>query len=320
MRTVGWLMSAMVGISAAGSAHAQQNYPIRPIRLIVPYAPGGGADVMARVLTEKLTGLFAVPVIVDNRPGGSGIIGTETAVRANPDGYTMMLISVAHAANAAFHKLPYDPVTDVAPIALIEQAGFLVALHPSLPVRNIEDLIAYARAHPAKLNAGGSTGGIAHLATELFNHMASTTMMQVPYKGGGPALNALISGEIQLVFGAMNSTTPHVRSKRLRGIAVTTPRRSNAVPDIPAVAETLPGYEALTWTAVAGPKGLRKDIVARWNTEINRVLQLTDVRARLAGDGVEPAGGSADRFREVLDRDVAKWQKVVKVAGIKPES
>jgi tripartite-type tricarboxylate transporter receptor subunit TctC len=313
-------MSAMAGILAAGSAHAQQNYPSRPIRLIVPYAPGGGADVMARVLTEKLTGSFAVPVIVDNRPGGSGIIGTETAVRANPDGYTMMLISVAHAANAAFHKLPYDPVNDVAPIALIEEAGFLVALHPSLPIRNIEDLIAYAKANPAKLNAGGSTGGIAHLATELFNQTAGTRMTQVPYKGGGPALNAVIGGEIQLVFGAMNSTTPHVRSKRLRAIAVTTPGRSNAVPDIPAVAETLPGYEALTWTAVAGPKALPKDMVVRWNTAINRVLQLSDVRARMTADGVEPAGGAAERFREVLDRDVAKWQKVVKVAGIKPES
>jgi tripartite-type tricarboxylate transporter receptor subunit TctC len=274
---------------------------------------------MARVLTEKLAGSFAVPVIVDNRPGGSGIIGTETAVRANPDGYTMMLISVAHAANAAFHKLPYDPVIDVAPIALIEEAGFLVALHPSLPVSNIEYLITYARANPDKLNAGGSTGGIAHLATELFNQTAGTRMTQVPYKGGGPALNAVIGGEIQLVFGAMNSTTPHVRSKRLRGIAVTTPRRSNAVPDIPAVAETVPGYEALTWTAVAGPKALPKDIAARWNTEINRVLQLSDVRARMAGDGVEPVGGGAERFREVLQRDVAKWQKVVKVAGIKPE-
>jgi len=273
---------------------------------------------MARVLAEKLTGSFAVPVIVDTRPGASGIIGTETAVRANPDGYTMLLISVAHAANAAFHKLPYDPVIDVAPIALIEEAGFLVALHPSLAVRNIEDLIAYAKANPAKLNAGGSTGGIAHLATELFNQMAGTKMTQVPYKGGGPALNAVIGGEIQLVFGAMNSTTPHVRAKRLRGIAVTTPRRLDAVPDIPAVAETVPGYEALTWTAVVGPKTLPKDIVTRWNTEINRVLQLSDVRARMAVDGVEPAGGSADRFREVLNRDVAKWRKVVKTAGIKP--
>jgi tripartite-type tricarboxylate transporter receptor subunit TctC len=311
-------MIAMVGILTTGSAHAQQEYPSKPIRLIVPYAPGGGADVMARVLAQKLTESFAVSVIVDNRPGGSGTIGTETGLRATPDGYTMMLVSVAHAANAAFHKLPYDLVIDAAPIALIEEAGFLVALHPSLPMRTIEDLIAYAKANPAKLNAGGSIGGIAHLATELFNQTTGTTMTQVPYKGGGPALSAVMGGEIQLVFGAMNSTSPHVRSKRLRGIAVTTPRRSNALPDIPSVAETVPGYEALTWTAVLGPKALSKDMVARWNSEINRVLQLSDVRARMAGDGVEPAGGSADRFREVLKRDFAKWQSVVKIAGIKP--
>jgi tripartite-type tricarboxylate transporter receptor subunit TctC len=311
-------MIAMVGILTTGSAHAQQEYPSKPIRLIVPYAPGGGADVMARVLAQKLTESFAVSVIVDNRPGGSGTIGTETGLRATPDGYTMMLVSVAHAANAAFHKLPYDLVIDAAPIALIEEAGFLVALHPSLPMRNIEDLIAYTKANPAKLNAGGSIGGIAHLATELFNQTTGTTMTQVPYKGGGPALSAVMGGEIQLVFGAMNSTSPHVRSKRLRGIAVTTPRRSNALPDIPSVAETVPGYEALTWTAVLGPKALSKDMVARWNSEINRVLQLSDVRARMAGDGVEPAGGSADRFREVLKRDFAKWQSVVKIAGIKP--
>jgi tripartite-type tricarboxylate transporter receptor subunit TctC len=293
-------------------------YPSKPIRLIVPYAPGGGADVMARVLAQKLTESFSVSIIVDNRPGASGTIGTEIGVRANPDGYTMMLVSVAHAANAAFHKLPYDLVIDAASIALIEQSGFLVALHPSLPIRNIADLIAYAKANPTKLNAGGNTGGIAHLATELFNQTAGTTMTQVGYKGGGPALNGVMGGEIQLVFGAMNSTTPHVRSKRLRGIAVTTPSRSNALPEIPAVGETVPGYEALTWTAVVGPKALPEDIVARWNSEINRVLLLPDVRARMAGDGVEPAGGSVDRFREVLKRDVAKWRSVVKIAGIKP--
>jgi tripartite-type tricarboxylate transporter receptor subunit TctC len=318
MRTSHWLMTALGAILATGGVHAQPIYPSKPIRLIVPYAPGGGADVMARVLAQKLTESFAVSIIVDNRPGGSGTIGTETGVRATADGYTMMLISVAHAANAAFHKLPYDLLIDVAPIALIEEAGFLVALHPAVPIRTIGDLIGYAKAYPAKLNAGGSIGGIPHLATELFNQMAGTKMTQVPYKGGGPALNAVIGGEIQLVFGAMNSATPHVRSKRLRGIAVTTPGRSNALPDIPAVADTVPGYEALTWTAVVGPKALPKEVVARWNGEINRVLQLSDVRARMAGDGVEPAGGSSDRFRGVLKRDVAKWQRVVNTAGIKP--
>jgi tripartite-type tricarboxylate transporter receptor subunit TctC len=259
--------------------------------------------------------------VVDNRPGGGGTIGIETAVRANPDGYTMILVTASYAANAALYKLPYDPVSDVAPIALIGANGLVVALHPSVPITSIKELIAYAKANPGKLNYGSSgTGGAIHLATELFNQMAGTKITHVPYKGVGPALNELLGGQIQLMFGGMPALIPHVKSNRLRGIAVTSAKRSNAVPDIPTVAETVPGYEAVQWTAVLGPKALPKDIVARWNTEINRILQLSDVKERMEGAGTEPDGGSPERFLEVLKRDVAKWQKVVKIANIKPGS
>jgi tripartite-type tricarboxylate transporter receptor subunit TctC len=298
-----------------------QSYPSKPIRLIVPTAPGGTADTVARILAQKLTEAFKHSVLVDNRAGGGGTIGTEAAVRANPDGYTMIGVSATYAANAALYKLPYDAVNDVAPIALVGEAGFVVALHPSVPVASIKELIAYDKANPGKLNYGsGGTGNSNHLVAELFNQMAGTRMTHVPYKGAGLALNDLLGGQIQLYFGGMVGVIPQMKSNRLRGIAVTTAKRSSTLPDVPTVAETIPGYEAVSWSAVLGPKGLPKDIVARWNSEINRVLQLPDVKERMAGHGMEPAGGSPERFREVLKRDITKWQKVVKTANIKPES
>jgi tripartite-type tricarboxylate transporter receptor subunit TctC len=317
-----WLVTAIFGLLlAAGAVHAQQIYPTKPIRLIVPSAPGGATDIVARMLGQKLTETFKQAVVVDNRPGGGSSIGTETAVRANPDGYTMILVASAYATNAALYKQSYDAVNDVAPIALIGETAFVVTLHPSVPAKSIKALIAHDKANPGKLNYGSAgTGTTIHLATELFNQMAGTRMTHVPYKGVGPALNELLGGQIQLIIGSMPSVGPHVKSHRLRGIAVTTTKRLNAVSELPTVGETVPGYEAVQWFAVLGPKGLHKDIVGRWNSEINRILQLSDVKERLAGDGLEPASGSPERFREVLNRDVAKWQKVVKIAGIKPGS
>jgi tripartite-type tricarboxylate transporter receptor subunit TctC len=321
MRTY-WLMTAILGLLlATGGVHAQQKYPTRPIRLIIPFPAGGQTDIVARMLAQKLTESFEVSVVVDNRPGGGGTIGPETAVKANPDGYTLVMISASYAANAALYKLSYDPVNDVTPIALIGEIGNLVTLHPSVPVTSIKELIAYDKANPGKLNYGsGGTGSGTHLAAELFNHMAGTRMTHVPYKGAGLALNDVIGGQIQLVFGGLPVMLPHVKANRVRGIAVTAAKRSNAVPDIPTVAETVPGYEAVSWAAILGPKALPKDIVARWNREIDRILQLSDVKARMAGDGMDPVGGSPERFHEYLKRDVAKWQNVVKIANIKPGS
>jgi len=321
MRTY-WLITAILGLLlAAGGVHAQQKYPTKPIRLIVAFPPGGGADIVARVMAQKVTESFGVPVVVDNRPGAAGMIGTETAVRANPDGYTLILVEGGYAANAAVHKLPYDPVNDVAPIVLVGETGFVVTLHPSVPIKSIKELIAYDKANPGKLNYGtGGTGSSNHLVTEFFNQMAGTKMTHVPYKGIGLALNDLLGEQIQLIFGGMPPMIPQVKLNRLRGIAVTTAKRSNAVPDIPTVGETVPGYEAVQWFAILGPKALPKDVVTRWNNEIDRVVQLSDVKERMASEGLEPAGGSPERFRAVLKREIAKWQKVVKIAGIKPGS
>ena len=319
MRTY-WLMTAILGLLlAAGGVHAQQKYPTKPIRLIVAFPPGGGADIVARVMAQKVTVSFGVPVVVDNRPGAAGMIGTEIAVRANPDGYTLILVEGGYAANAAVHKLPYDPVNDVAPISLIGETGFVVTLHPSVSIKSIKELIAYDKANLGKLTYGtGGTGSSNHLVTEFFNQMAGTKMTHVPYKGIGLALNDLLGGQIQLIFGGFPPMIPQIKSNRLRGIAVTTARRSNAVPDIPTVGETVPGYEAVQWFAILGPKALPKDVVTRWNNEIDRIVQLPDVKERMAGDGLEPAGGSPERLREVLKREIAKWQKVVRTASIKP--
>jgi tripartite-type tricarboxylate transporter receptor subunit TctC len=306
-------------IAAVGSA-AAQNYPTKPIRIIVPFPPGGAPDILARMLAQKLTETFKQALVVDNRSGASGVIGTETAVRASPDGYTMLVTSGNHATSAALFKLPFEPVNDVTPILLIGEGTSLVTLYPSVPAKSIKELIAYDKANPGKLTYGSSgTGAYIHLVTELFNHMAGTRVTHVPYKGVSPALNDLLGGQIQLIFSPAASVIPHISTNRLRGIAVTTAKRSSALPDIPTVAETVPGYETVSWYAVFGPKALPKDIAARWNSEINRILQLPDVKERMAGMGMEPAGGSPERLRDVVKRDIAKWQNVVKVANIKAE-
>jgi tripartite-type tricarboxylate transporter receptor subunit TctC len=304
---------------AAGAALAQQKYPSQPVRVIVPFPPGGGADIVARLVTHKLTESFGVSVVVDNRPGAAGMIGTEALVRSAPDGHTMIVVEGGYAANAALYKLPYSPLEDVAPVALISETGFVVTLHPSVPVRNIKELIAYDHANPGKLNYGsGGAGSVNHLVTELFNQLAGTRLTHVPYKGIGLALNDLLGGQIQVIFGGLPPMIPQLKSGRLRGIAVTTANRSGALPDLPPVAGTVPGYEALQWFAVLGPRSLPRDIVTRWNREIDRIVQLPDVKERMANEGMDPAGGPPERVFELIRREIAKWQNVVKAAGIKP--
>ncbi len=309
--------SIVLFVTVAGTA-AAQSYPTKPIRLIVPFATGGQSDIIARVMSQKLAESLKQPVVVDNRPAGSGTVGTEMTVRANPDGHTLVMVSAAYAANAALYNLPYDPVTDVATVALIGESGFIVSLHPSVPVTNVRELIAHDKANPGKLNYGsGGTGGSNHLVTEYFNLMAGTRMTHVPYKGGGPALNDLIGGQIQVFIGTLSAMLPSVRANRVRGIAVTTAKRAPAIPEVPSVSETVPGYEAITWAAILGTKALPKEIVVRLNSEIDRILQLPDVKTRMAGLGMDIAGGAPERARTVLAREIAIWKKVVKSANIK---
>ena len=314
------LSGVLMLAAAAGGAYGQQEYPTRPIRLIVPFPAGGGVDIVARFMSQKLNESLRTTVVVDNRSGAAGMIGTEIAIRATPDGYTLIAVEGGYAGNAAVFKLPFDPLRDVTPIALIAETGFIVTMHPSVPAKTVRELIAYDKANPGKVHYGsGGTGSINHLVGELFNQLAGTRLTHVSYKGVGLALNDLLGGQIQLIIGGMPPMLPHVKSNRLRGLAVTNAKRSPVAPDLPILAETVPGYEAMQWYAILGPKGLPRNIVTRWNTAVDRIVQLPEARERMINDGLEPVGGPPERFADVLERDIAKWQQVVATAGIKPE-
>ena len=233
----------------------------------------------------------------------------------------MSMVSGSYGTNAALFKLPYDPINDISPISLIGETGFLVSLHPSVPAKSIKELIALAKANPSSLNyASTGTGGITHLATELFDMMAGTKMTHIPYKGTGAALTDLLGGQVQLIFGSMPSMVPQHKAGRLRGIAVTTAKRIAAMPDIPTVAETVPGYEAVLWYGCWGPKNLPKDIVTRWNQEIAKAMTTPEMKERMAGEGLEPAGGPPSQLGDMLKREIPKWIKVVKGANIRISS
>jgi tripartite-type tricarboxylate transporter receptor subunit TctC len=299
-----------------GNALAQK-YPNKPIRIIVPYAPGGGADVVARVISQRLSEVFLQPVVVDNRSGAGGTIGSEIAVRATPDGHTLAFVSGAYTTGAALHKLPYDPVNDITPVVMIGEASSIAVVHPSVPIKTVKELIAYAKTHPGQLNYGsGGTGGFSHLIVELFELMAGTRMTHIPYKGTGPALNDLLGGQLQVIFGSTPSTAPHVKSGKLRGIGVTSKVRSSALPDVPPIADTVPGYYAPLLYGIWGPKALPREIVMLWNREVAKVLQTGEMRNRLENAGIDAAGGPPEQFRDALRSDIERWQKVVKAAKI----
>ena len=310
--------SGVASDAGAAAAPAAQSYPVKPVRLIVPFAPGGPVDTMARLLAPQLGTAFRQSVVVDNRPGAAGLIGIEAGVRASPDGYTITMVSSSYSASAATLQLPYHPVNDVAAIVLVSISPQLAAVHPSVPIASVAELVAHAKANPGKLNYGSSgTGGSVHLSTEFFNMLAGTRMTHVPYKGQGPALNDLVGGQIHLLLGSPLVIYTHVRAGRLRAIAVTGAKRSSAMPEVPAFVESLPGYETYAWQAFVGPKALPEPLVMRWNAETNRLLQLPEIKARMAADGVEGGGGAPGRFFDLLRRDLAKWEKVVAYANIK---
>ena len=312
MRTASLLVVAALASVVAAVACAQ-GYPSRPIRLIVPFTPGGGTDIMARVVAARMSESLGQSFVVDNRPGAGGTIGMETVVRANPDGYTLIVVNSNYSATAAIQKLPYDPVSDVQPIVLFGETGLVLVVHPSMPVKSIKEFIAYARASPGKLNYGSvGNGSLTHLALELLKLETKIDLIHVPYKGGSPALNAVIGGEVQLTAIGGPPTIPHVKAGRLRALGVTTARRFASLPDVPAIGETVPGYEADHWYGMWGPKGLARDIVTRLNKEAAIVLRTEDMKGRLAGEGLDPAGGPPEEFHRIIKRDVEKWKRVVK--------
>jgi len=318
MKTCGLVTAFLVLSLAAGGAYAQQGYPTKPIRLIVPFPAGGQTDVVARTISQKLSEAFGQQVVVDNRPGAAGSIGVDIAVKSLADGYTMVQVSTSYAANVALYKLTYDAVNDVVPVVMIGDIANMVTVNPSGPFKSVKELIAYAKANPGKINyaSGGAASGN-HLATEEFAQMAGITMTHVPYKGSTAGITDLMSGQIQLIFSGITGMIPHHKAKRVLGIAVTSTKRNQAVPDLPTVGETVPGYESVSWSAILAPKGTPKPIVARWNTELNRILQMPDVKARMDSIGLDVVGGTQAHLRQVLTQDIAKWKKVVQAANIK---
>ncbi|MGE5524526.1 MAG: tripartite tricarboxylate transporter substrate binding protein [Rhodospirillaceae bacterium] len=312
------IASALLGLGPR-DAFAQR-YPARPIRLVVPFAPGGGTDVVARRIAVKLSEALGQQLVVDNRGGGGGTIGGDIVAHAAPDGYTLIMVSGSYAVNPSLHKLTYDPVGGITPIALIGTSADLAVVHPNLPVHTTRELIDHAKSHPGKINYGSTgVGGFTHLATELFKMMTQVDITHVPYKGTGPAMSDLLAGQVQVLFGGIASELPHVRTGRLRAIAVTTPKRLPSLPEIPAVAETVPGYEAVLWYGMLGPRGLPRGIVDRLNAHVRKIIDNPDTKAALSREGVEAEPMAPEALRAFIKAEIDKWAKVVKAAGIRAE-
>ena len=300
-----------------------QTFPAKPVKIIVPFAPGGGSDILARILGQKLSAAWGETVIVDNRPGAGGNIGTEMVAKSPPDGYTLVLGVVGPIAInvSLFKNIGYDPVRDLTPITRAVNVTNLLVVHPSLPAKSVKELISLAKANPTVLNyASGGSGTAGHLAAELFKNMAGVQMVHIPYKGSGPAMTDLLAGQTALIFDNMPSALPYAKSGRLRALGVTTATRSSAVPEIPTVAEAgLPGFEATNWYAILGPAGIPAPIVDKLNRDVIRALQTSDVKERLAGLGADVATQTSEQFGEFIRTEIEKWGKVVRTAGIKAE-
>jgi len=310
-----WILFLLPGIALA------QTYPSKPVRVIVPFAPGGGTDFIARFVAQRLSASLGQQFVVENRPGAGGSIGAEQGVRAAPDGYTLTVISNSYTVNPSLYKMRFDPVGDITALVQVSQGPYIVTVHPSVPAQSMAELIALAKARPEALNfASSGTGSINHLATELLALMAGFKLNHVPYKGTGPALTDTIGGQTNATLGSTASTLPHIKSGRLRALAVTTSRRLAAEPNLPTVAEAgVPGYETVLWHGFIGPKGIPAPIVQRLNAEVNKLLQLKETAESLQNDGVSPAGGSAEEFLAVIKKEIGVWRKVVADAGVKVE-
>ena len=314
------LCMAFAGLSALQSIAYCQSFPAKPIRIITAEA-GGASDFAARLIAQGLTSSLGQQVIVENRGGASGVIAAETVARATPDGHTLLLYSNGIWTLPLMQKVPYDPVKDFSPVTAATRAPNVLVVHPALPVRSAKDLVNLAKAHPGALNyASGGSGTTPHLAAELFNVMAGVQMVRVTYRGGGPALNDLFAGQVQVMFPAASSMAPHIKSGRVRPLAVTGAQRTAMFPELPTIASSgVPGYEAVSMTGIFAPAQTPDTIVSRLNQEIAAVLQKPDVRSRLLGVGVEVVASSPSQFTSIMTTDMERLAKVIKAAGIKAD-
>ncbi|MBI2318924.1 MAG: tripartite tricarboxylate transporter substrate binding protein, partial [Betaproteobacteria bacterium] len=292
-----------------------QRYPSKPIRLIVPFPPGGGNDILARIIAPKLTESLGQQIVIDNRPGATGTIGSELAARSAPDGYTLLMVtSSTIAVNPSLSKLPYDPLNDFAPVTQLAGYQLILVVNPSVPAKSVKELIALAKSKPGQLNyASPGSGTSMHLAGELFNAMAGVDMVHIPYKGSVPGMTDMLGGRVQIGFNTMLSTMPYVKAGKLRALALTSAERSPALPDLPTVAEAgVPGYEATSWYGIVAPARTPKEIITELNTELVKILKMPDIREKLSSQGVEPVTNTPEQFAAYIKAEIAKWAKVIK--------
>jgi len=306
---------------ALSSPSMAQEYPAKPVRIVVPFAPGGGSDFIARFMAQRLTEGLKQQVIVENKPGAGGVLGIEAGIKSPADGYTLTLIASSYTVNPSVYKLRFDPVGDITPIIQLSQGPLVAVVRPSLPVKNVKELIAVAKEKPGQINfASSGQGSVIHMATELFASMAGIKMNHIPYKGTGPALTDTLGGQTDIFFSSTATAMPHVQAGKLRAIAVTSAKRIPALPNVPTVAESgVPGYDVILWHGLIGPKGLPRPIVERINAEASKALKLKETAEQLQNDGVAPAGGTPEQFAAQIKKEIGIWRKVAADAGVKAE-
>jgi len=322
MRIAFAIAAVLCGAVSAFNAAAGESYPARPIRFIVPFPPGGGNDIVGRIVAQKLAEGLGQQVVIDNRGGAGGTIGTDIAAKAPPDGYTMLVNNISLAVNhTLFRKLPYDTLKDLAPVSLVGRQPNIVVVHPALPAKSMRELIELARTKPGQLNYGsGGNGTASHLATEMLKLMTKTDLVHVPYKGLGPALTDLIGGRLELIISTMASALPQMKAGKLRPLAVTTARRSSFFPEVPTMNEAgVKGYEFSTWYGLLVPAGTPQTIVDRLNREAVKAVASPAVIEQFSGQGLEPAASSPQEFGAYLRSEVSKWSRVIKASGATPE-
>ncbi|MBI2297103.1 MAG: tripartite tricarboxylate transporter substrate binding protein [Betaproteobacteria bacterium] len=314
--------AAVLMLLTVPGSHAAE-YPAKSVRWVIAFSPGGPSDILSRLIGSKLSEAFRQPFVFDNRPGAGGNVAGEIVAKSPPDGYTLLLGNNSILATNAslYQRMNFDPVKDLAPVVLIASQPNVLVVHPSLPVHSVKQLVALARSRPGQLNyASSGSGAAAHLAAELFKSMAGVNLLHIPYKGAGPALVDMLTGQCQVMFATALSVRPHLESKRLRPLAVTTAKRSASLPDLPTIAETgLTGFEATTWHGVVVPAGTPQAVIARLNGEINKIVQQPDVRDRLTAQGAEIIGGTPRDFADYIQREIPKWAKVIKDSGARAE-
>jgi len=316
---------ALLYACAAGTAAAQapdaSRFPTKPIRMIVPFPPGGSNDILGRFLAQKMSERLGQQTIVDNRAGADGIIGTELASRLPADGHTLLIVSTTYTMNPAIHKLPYDPLKSLIPIAQIASGGNVIATHPSFPAKTAKDLIALAKAKPGHLRyATSGIGGFNHFGGELFNVMAGVKMIHIPYKGGGPSMLDVMTGQVEVVFGTLIQALPHIRSGKLKPLGVGSAKRSPLLPEVPTVSESgVPGYDGSVWWGVLGPAGIPAPIVGKLNGEINAILREPEMAKRLVAEAAEPTVSTPEAFGKLIVNDIAKWARIAKQTGIRAD-